>query len=222
MKIRLILADDHPAVIAGIRHTLAGISTVDVVGTARNSTELAELLSQVPCDVLITDYAMPGGEYGDGLALLSFLRRRYPELEIIVFTTIDNPAVVHEIAKLGVKSVLSKVDDMKHLIFAIHTVHSGAAYFSSGTMTQHDLLQIGRADSKRVQELSKREAEVVRLYASGQSINEIAGQLHRSKKTVSAQKMSAMRKLGIQRDADLFRFAYEVGLTVSTDARPDA
>jgi two-component system capsular synthesis response regulator RcsB len=62
--------------------------------------------------------------------------------------------------------------------------------------------------------LTKREFEVVRLFASGLSINEIASQLHRTKQTISSQKASAMRKLGITRDADLFRYAFESGLAV--------
>jgi two-component system capsular synthesis response regulator RcsB len=59
--------------------------------------------------------------------------------------------------------------------------------------------------------------EVVRLYVSGASINEIAEQLNRSKQTISTQKTSAMRKLGIERDADLFRFAYETGIAAASD-----
>ncbi|MCI0152150.1 response regulator transcription factor [Paraburkholderia sediminicola] len=222
MKINLVLADDHPALIAGIKYELAGIRTLEVVGTAQNSTEIVELLSRVPCDILITDYAMPRGEYGDGIALLSFLRRRYPDLKIIVFTTIDNPAMVHEMSKLGIKSVLNKVDDVGHLISAIHAVYAGAAYFSPSASAQRAHAQTGRADTESTRQLTKRETEVVRLYVSGQSIKEIAEQLHRTKQTVSSQKMSAMRKLGIERDADLFRFAYEMGFVVATDAQPDA
>ncbi|WP_429322949.1 response regulator [Paraburkholderia sp. GAS448] len=219
MKIHLVLADDHPALIAGIKYELAGIRTLDVVGTANNSTEIVELLARVPCDILITDYAMPGGEYGDGIMLLSFLRRRYPDLKIIVFTSINNPGITHKISKLGIKSVLNKVDDVGHLISAIHTVYAGAAYFPPVQLSQG---QTGRADTETTRQLSKRETEVVRLYVSGQSIKEIAEQLHRSKQTVSSQKMNAMRKLGIERDADLFRFAYEAGFAVATDWHPDA
>ncbi|CAB3729705.1 Transcriptional regulatory protein RcsB [Paraburkholderia sediminicola] len=221
MKINLVLADDHPALIAGIKHELSGIHTLNVAGTARNSTEIVELLSRVPCDILVTDYAMPGGEFGDGITLLSFLRRRYPDLKIIVFTTISNPAMVQEMSKLGIRSVLNKIDDVGHLISAIHTVYAGSAYFSPTTQTQDAATAHGRMSETSVRQLTKREAEVVRLYVSGLSINEIASQLHRTKQTISSQKMSAMRKLGIERDADLFRFAYEAGLVVTTEPQQD-
>jgi len=59
------------------------------------------LLETVPCDVLVADYSMPNGAYGDGITLLSYLRRRYPDLKIVVFTMVDNPAIVREVARLG-------------------------------------------------------------------------------------------------------------------------
>ncbi|SIO72572.1 two component transcriptional regulator, LuxR family [Burkholderia sp. GAS332] len=215
MKIRLALADDHPALLAGIKHELDRFPTLDVIGTARNSSEIIELLSRGTCDVLVTDYAMPGGDYGDGMALLAFLRRRYPDLKIIVFTTIDNPAMSLQISKLGIQSVLNKVDEVGDLITAIHAAYAGATYIPSRVRAQTPVSAGGPSG-----ELTSREAEVVRLYVSGMSINAIATQLHRSKQTISTQKVNAMRKLGIERDAELFRYAFESGLVVGGVSTP--
>lgn len=215
MKISIIIADDHPTIIVGISQELSSIRTLDIVGKAKNSTEIIELLSKQPCDILITDYVMPGGSAGDGMAMLSFLRRRYPDLKIIVFTTIENPAIVTEILKLGIGAVLNKVDDVGHLISAVHAVYAGATYispqFRSNGQEQNGILASRPANSS----LTRREAEVIRLYVSGLSVNGIANQLKRTKQTVSSQKSSAMRKLGISRDAELFRFAYETGLEIA-------
>lgn len=215
MKINIIVADDHPAVILGITHQLSSIPTLAIVGEARNSTEIIELLSSTHCDVLVTDYVMPGGSAGDGMAMLSFLRRHHPELKIIVFTTINNPAIVDGILKLGVNSVLSKVDDIGHLISAVHAVYAGATYISPHLKSAAQHLIYGGDSKSTNRRLTRRESEVVRLYASGLSVNNIANQLKRTKQTVSSQKASAMRKLGITRDADLFRFAYEAGIVDS-------
>lgn len=215
MKINIIVADDHPAVIMGVSHELSTIRTLDIVGTARNSTEIIELLSKFSCDILITDYVMPGGSAGDGMAMLSFLQRRYPDLGIIVFTTIDNPAIVTEILKLGVSSVLNKVDDVGHLISAVHAVYAGATYISPHFKSTAQELSNNASSRSPNSTLTRREAEVIRLYVSGLSVNGIANQLKRTKQTVSSQKSSAMRKLGITRDADLFRFAYETGLAIA-------
>lgn len=211
MNIRVMLADDHPVLVAGVAHALSKIGTIEVVGTANDSSEVMEQLERIPCDILVTDYSMPGGKHGDGITYLSLLRRRFPDLSIIVFTMIENPAIVHEMASLGVRSVVSKSGEIDWLVSAIHAVRVGALYFPT--------LAAGaqRASPRDVRDLerpalSKREAEVVRLFVSGLSVNEISKQLNRTKQTVSTQKNSAMRKLGLDREADLFRFAYETGI----------
>lgn len=212
MKINIIIADDHPALIMGVAHELTAIPTLDIVGKAKNSTDIIDLLSAQSCDILITDYVMPGGSAGDGMAMLSFFRRRYPDLKIIVFTTIDNSAIVGEILKLGVGSVLNKVDDLGHLISAVHAVYAGATYISPTLRLTTQ--QASRSGNGQIAShpLTRRESEVIRLYVAGLSVNDIANQLKRTKQTVSSQKASAMRKMGITRDADLFRFAFETGL----------
>lgn len=210
MKINFIIADDHPMVVVGIKHELSSIHTLRNAGVARNSTEVLDLLARCQCDVLITDYVMPGGEFGDGMAMLSFIRRRYPELKIVVLTAIENLAVVAEMRKIGVHSVLNKADEVGHLVSAVHAVYAGASYFSPRLRGEG-----GGGGDGQARDLSPREAEVVRLYVSGASISEIARQLNRTKQTVSSQKSSAMRKLGIERDVDLFCFAYETGLAIA-------
>ncbi|CAB3743489.1 response regulator transcription factor [Achromobacter kerstersii] len=210
MKISLIIADDHPALIIGVKHELVEFHTISIVGTASNSREIFELLVKSPCDVLVTDYVMPGGDFGDGLITLSLLRGRYPFLKIIVFTAIDNRAMVAEMVQLGVHAVLSKVDAIDHLISAIYAVYAGATYFSPKFRSTSAVGQHAQIDP--IQKLTRREMEAVRLYVSGVSINEIARQFNCSKQTISSQKAAAMRKLGIERDVELFRFAYGMGL----------
>lgn len=216
MKIRLLLADDHPALLSGLTHELRTVPTLEIMGTAPNSSVLVELLQNTTCDVLVTDYTMPGGKHGDGIGLLSYVRRVYPQVRIVVFTTMDNPALTQELARLGVNAVLSKTQHTNQLISAIHAVYAGSNYFPSENLVTG---QVGiTQDPSSNLALTKREFEVVRLYASGLSVNEIAEQLHRTKQTISSQKASAMRKLGITRDADLFRFAFESGMTASASS----
>ncbi|MBK5344655.1 response regulator transcription factor [Pseudomonas sp. TH49] len=211
MKIRILLADDHPALLSGLIHELKAIPTLDIIGAAQDSGALIELLHANECDVLVTDYVMPGGKYGDGIGLISYIKRAYPNLKIVVFSTMENQALTQELAKLGVNSMLAKTQHTNQLISAIHAVYAGSNYFPS---ENRDTGKIGISQSPASNHsLTKREFEVVRLYVSGLSINEIAEQLHRSKQTISSQKASAMRKLGISRDADLFRFAFESSMT---------
>jgi two-component system, NarL family, captular synthesis response regulator RcsB len=215
--IRVVIADDHPALLVGIAHELAGVSAITVIGSATNSDELIQLLDSKMCDVLVTDYAMPGGSYGDGIALLSFIGRRYPELKLVVLTGMDNPAIIRTLVVQGTCCILSKADAASHITHAVYAAYSGKTYLSP---TMSDIVRdIGEAVSVDKSMLTQREAEVVRLYVSGLTVNEIAAQLNRSKKTVSAQKQSAMKKLGIERESDLFKYALEGGLFLTASPR---
>jgi two-component system capsular synthesis response regulator RcsB len=215
MKIKVALADDHPAVLAGLLHVLEHTADIDVVGTARNSTEVVSLLSVSLCDVLVTDYVMPGGRYGDGLPFIAFLRRRFPGLTLIVFTMLDNAAITRSLKRLGVASILSKEDRMDDLLAAVHgrkTVEPIWPASSAMSSAERNSADSAGHPEALLSTLSKRELEVLRLFVSGESVGKIATQLHRTRQTVSAQRIAAMRKLGIARDADLFRFAFENGL----------
>lgn len=215
MRIKVALADDHPAVLAGLRYALGCAAGIDLVGAARNSTEVVSLLSASLCDVLVTDFVMPGGEFGDGLPYLAFLRRRFPGLRLVVFTILDNGAITRSSKAIGVEAVVSKgdcVDDLLKVLYgqpAVKAIRRKSDLISS---TDHFLAKSTAEADALLGVLSKRELEVLRRFVSGDSISNIAARLHRTRQTVSSQKVSAMLKLGIARDADLFRFAFENGL----------
>lgn len=214
-KIRVIIADDHPAIVEGIKQSIS-VSTIEIVDTARNSTQIIQMLDKGIADVLVTDYAMPGGEFGDGLPLFEFILRRYPGIKIVVMTMMDNPGVLRTLMGLGVRCIISKSDDASHLIPAIHIVSSQGQYFSPTINSIVQTLEKFPSNDRKIICLSKRESEVIRLYVSGMKINDIAVQLHRSKQTVSSQKNSAMKKLGVVSEANLFKYALEVGLVPSS------
>ena len=214
-SLRVVLADDHPGMIAGVEHSLSSIGTVRLTGTAGNSTELMRILDRGCCDVLVSDYSMPGNEHGDGIALFSFLQRRYPSVKLVVLTMLDNPAVLGALQKQGIGCIVSKSDALSHLIPAIHAAATGGTYYSPSVQNSLRMRDMDRA-SHALQPLSKRELEVVRLYASGLTVNEIAERVKRSKKTISTHKARAMQKLGIERDVDLLRYAMEHGMVASS------
>lgn len=201
--LRVMVADDHPVTLLGIAHLLRGASGIEVAGTASSSTELIDALDQGQCDVLVLDYVMPDGKYGDGQALISMILRRYPEVRIVTITMVDDPAVLGAIQKLGVTCILSKSDAMAHIVTAVHAAHTGGQYLSPTVVALLDDQEAAGTTRK----LSVREAEIVRLFRAGYKVGEIATQLHRSKQTISAQKVAAMRKLGLTRDADLIRYS---------------
>jgi two-component system capsular synthesis response regulator RcsB len=206
----------------GIEHELSDVASIQLVGTARNSTELIALLASKKCDVLVSDYAMPAGEYGDGIALFSLIKRRYPDIKIVVLTMLDNPAVIRALVTQQVTCIVSKSDAVTHLVPAVHAVHHGGKYYSPTINEIVESIDWNRRGRGGSDILSQRESEVVRLFASGLTVNEIAERLSRSKKTISTQKTKAMEKLGIERDVDLFRYALENGLVTSSQKTPES
>ncbi|HZZ13277.1 MAG TPA: response regulator, partial [Paraburkholderia sp.] len=92
--VRVVIADDHPVILFGAEQALLKFPGVQVVARARQSTELIKVLQTMPCDVLVTDLAMPGGQYGDGLPLIGYLRRNFPDLPIVVLTMLENAALL--------------------------------------------------------------------------------------------------------------------------------
>ena len=211
-RVRVVVADDHPVILLGARHALDRFQDIEVVGEARHSTEIIDALGTRPVDVLVTDLAMPGGRYGDGLPLVGYVRRHFPAVPIVVLTMLENAALMSRLREMGVTAVVNKADDLLHIGLAIRYAVQGIAYSSPSVRATFDTLRANAAGQGDAQ-LSPREIEVVRLFVSGLTVKEIADRLNRSIKTISTQKSTALRKLGLVRDAELFQYAQTSGLT---------
>lgn len=212
-KTRVIIADDHPVILLGAQHALAHFTDIEVVAQARQSTDLIKMLQTVESDVLVTDLAMPGGRYGDGLPLIGYIQRHFPAQRIVVLTMLENAALLRRLREMGVIAVVNKSDDLSHIGLAIRYVMGGVSYASPSVRAILDMLQANSRGKPDHACLSPREIEVVRLFVSGMTVKEIAQCLNRSIKTISAQKKAALRKLGLARDSELFHYAQTSGLT---------
>lgn len=214
MKLRVVLADDHPFVLLGIRATFLMDENLTVVGEAASAAALLALLEVTPCDVLVTDFAMPevGHQAEDGLRLIKRLKRDWPNVRIVVLTSMSNVAILRSILSAGALSLLNKVESMDELAAAVRAAGVGRSYLSTSIISA---LAVAGAEYDTLADgphLSLREVEVLRLFAGGLSITEIAGVLGRDVRTVSRQKRDAMNKLGVHNDPGLFAFASAHGL----------
>jgi two-component system capsular synthesis response regulator RcsB len=209
--LRIILADDHPIFLIGLRVVLEHDHSAVVVAQANSPDELLTNLKQHQCDVLVTDFMMPGEKHNDGLRLLQRIRRDFPDLPIIVVTMLNNAGLFRAILDLKVQGLLSKASVAGELPAAIACVRRNRTYIADSV---HSVMQeaADHDTSNSIKPLSPRELEVIRLLATGMAVGEIATQLNRSKQTVSAQKVSAMRKLGLANEAALFIYLQENGL----------
>ncbi|XRD81638.1 response regulator transcription factor [Dyella halodurans] len=208
---RIIISDDHPVVLKGLKTWLQDYgSRIEVVGEARNGAELLSLLGRVPCDLLITDFSMPSEDAeDDGLSLIHRLRGAYPKLPILVLTMLSNPALAQSMLTAGVQSIVDKMAMTKELMLAIEMARSGRTYLSTRLRRQIENAVRPGEDGLAV---SPREGEVIRLLAQGLTVSEVARRTARSVKTISQQKRDAMRKLGLHSDKQLFEFARSAGL----------
>ncbi|CAJ1837829.1 Transcriptional regulatory protein RcsB [Aeromonas hydrophila] len=153
---------------------------------------------------------MPGDERSDGLTMIQQLKRDYPTLPILVLTQIHNAGILQSLLQLGVSGVLLKKAVISELSEAIRQILSGHNYIGRSVKTL--LAEAGLDHQTSLGQLTPKESEVVRLLASGMSVTQVAEYLHRSVKTISTQKKSAMVRLGLQSDSDLFHYAKEQGL----------
>lgn len=216
---RVVLADDHPVIVVGVRALLEGnLSSCEVIGEAHDGAALLALLSKRPCDLLITDFSMPGeGSSSDGLMLIRQVHKQHPDLQIIILTMLHNPALTKGMLASGVRAVVEKTSLAKELIRAIQVVRTGSVYVSEGLRGElNGGASTGNGprgcnDGARPA-LSARQAEIMRMLATGSTVSEIARITNRSVKTISQQKHDAMRKLCISSDSQLFEYVRGHGL----------
>lgn len=211
-KLNVVIADDHPIVLLGLRDLVERDTRFAVVGEAVGSEGLINLLKQYSVDIVITDYNMPGDSpYGDGLKLLEYLQRHYPSVQILVLTMLSNPLILTRLHDLGVVGVIQKSQLHNEIQLALETIARRGHYRSQQPPAQ----SVIKSDSdfeQRFSTLSPKEFEILRLFVAGKTVSDIARTQNRSTKTVSAQKVSAMRKLEVSSDQDLLTYCHALNI----------
>jgi len=202
--IRIILADDQPAIISGTRQYIEQMPGFTVVAAVSSTAELSERLRDTPCDLLVTEFSLPMNRIGRGCALFCQLKHDYPALQLVVLTMIDIPAVLYQIVHCGVKGLVHKSDEISELGRAMQEGSPAAPYIAKSALRMLKKGPNGRLPTRR-------EAEVLKMYVVGNSLREIADRLNKSVKTVGLQKASAMRKMGLRNDIELGRYSCTMG-----------
>ncbi|NIE52788.1 response regulator transcription factor [Pantoea sp. Ap-870] len=216
---QIAVLDDHPLIGKAMQYRLAQEPQLDLAGAFAQRQQLMAFLQRHPLDILVLDY-MLGEDQLDGLQMVKQLRLHYPQLKILVSSAVEKPAIVQLLLKAGVQGFVGKSHDQEVLIDAIHQICRGKRFLTPDMMLEldkfqesdremHDYLmprQAGDDISLLLRELSPREIEVIRCYLDGLSITQIAGKYARSRKTISGQKQTALRKLGLRSDLELFKY----------------
>ncbi|MGU7842820.1 LuxR C-terminal-related transcriptional regulator [Burkholderia sp. AW33-5] len=203
--VKTIFANDRPLTLAGMEYVARNTNAIDLIAICRTPQNLIESMSRMRCDVVVIDFAMRGNGQIEGLALLGYLRRTYPKVGIVALVTHENPVILRSILDRDVASIVSKFDDVGHIVTAIHSCFGSGSYLSP--LIKRSLELVECSSNQRVSKLSPREIEVIRCYLSGMTITQIAEYMKKGKQTISAQKTNAMKKLGVKNDIELVRCA---------------
>jgi two-component system invasion response regulator UvrY len=209
MSIRVLLTDDHEVVRAGYARLLESTPDIDVIADASSGEEAcAEYFNRRP-DVLVMDLNMPGI---GGLEASRRILARDPKARILVFSVHENETMLERALDAGIKGYISKRSASQVMIEAVRQVAAGDVYVGQ-ELISHLVVQQASTDDGRLKDLTPREFEVFRLLAESKSVNEIAGILNISPKTVGHHMTHIKEKLGISNIAGLTRLAIRLGIT---------
>lgn len=211
--VRVILADDHSLVRAGIRALLQNSPRkVEVVGEANDGREVLRLAKKLRPHLVIMDIGMPGL---NGLEATSRLVREFPDLRVIILSMHHNEEYVWRALKAGACGYLLKKAAIAELETALQRLLRGEVYLSQ-EISNHMLKKFpkhGFSEMKNpVENLTERQREILQLIAEGRNTKEIAHLLQLSSKTVEYHRMKLMERINIHDIPGLVRYALKVGL----------
>jgi|SRR5438128_1555021 len=204
--ISVLIADDHTIVRQGLKHILSNDSQLKVVGEATNGEEVLKMLETLKVDGVVLDITMPGK---NGLDVLKELKRKYPQLPVLVLSMHPEDQFAIRVLKAGASGYVTKESAPDELIGALRKVCSGGKYVSP--QLAEKLAVFIENDKGRAlhDQLSDREYQVLLMLALGKTVSEIADELMLSIKTVSTYRTRVLQKMKMGTNAELTRYALQ-------------
>lgn len=212
-NIRALLVEDHTILRKGLCSLLENEYGIEVIGEAENGREAIEKAENLLPDVVVLDISLP---LLNGLEVTRQLKKRFPEIKILILTMHTSDEFVFEILNAGAKGYVIKKAAPNELVSAIHAVYLGQSFFSPeiSKMMLDRMVEKGQlTDESDVNEiLTEREREILQLVAEGHSSRTIAEMLFVSLKTVENHRANIMKKLDIENLAGLIKYAISKGI----------
>ena len=211
-RIRIVLADDHPVVRAGIRAELERMPDVEVLGEAGDGRAALEMVKAKQPDIVFMDISMPGL---NGLETTARIHKDFPEVRVIIISRHENEEYYWQALRAGACGYLLKKAAIAELGTALQRVAGGEIYLSrdisARLLKKFPLHQIAHSKSP-LEQLTARQREILQLIAEGQTTKAIALTLHVSPKTVEYHRAKLMERLNLRDIPGLVRFALRSGL----------
>lgn len=199
--VRILLVDDHPLVRDGLRARLESAPHLAVVGEAGSGQEALQQAGELQPDLVLMDVNMRGGS---GIEATTQLTTRHPGIAVLMLSMHDKPEYVSQAMQAGARGYVLKDAPGKDIVLAIDTVMGGGIYYSAALARQ-----LASPMALPSDQLTVREHEVLKHIAAGQSNKQIARDLDLSVRTVETHRLNIKRKLGIEGQAELIRFAVQ-------------
>jgi len=207
--IKILVADDHAVVREGIKHIFSEIPDINITGEARNGQEVLENIGKQDYDLLLLDIAMPGR---DGLEILKEIRMQKPKLPVLILSMFPEEQYALRALKSGASGYMTKDSIPNELVKAVRKILRGGNYVSS-SFSDKLLTELTSDIKKPLHEtLSDREYQIMRMIASGKTMNEIANELSLSSKTVYTYRARILEKMGMKNNMELTRYTTKHGL----------
>jgi DNA-binding NarL/FixJ family response regulator len=207
---RVLLADDHTLVRAGVRKILEAQPGVTVVGEVADGEAALGFLREHVADVLVLDLTMPGR---DGFEVLKGAKEICPDLKVLVLTMHADPGYVERAVQGGADGYLLKDSAVQDLVAGLEAMARGSAYYSPEVQRSlSEMVKSRGTVSRSLDHLTEREREVLTMVAQGMTTKEIAGKLAISTRTVESHRANLMRKLDVRSIARLTQLAIREGL----------
>ena len=210
--IRVLIGDDHRIVREGLRQVLADAPEVQVLAEAQNGPQVLERVAALNgaagLDIVLLDIAMPDR---DGLDVLQELRRRWPDLPVLMLSTYPERQYAGRCIQLGAAGYLNKSADADDMVAAVRKVAAGGVFLTAATAEAMAATLAGGSSRTGSQALSHREHQVFRLLTAGHSVSEIGAQLGLAPNTVSTYRARILEKTGTKNDVELTLYAERLG-----------
>lgn len=214
--IRVLLADNHTLVRAGLRALLQNIEGIQVVAEAGDGREALHLIAVHQPDLVLMDIAMPEM---NGLEATAHVVKEFPQVRVIILSMHANEEYVLQALRSGAMGYVLKDAGISELELAVRAIVRGETYLSPA-VSKHvvaDYVRRVSSEPSSLEQLTSRQREILQLIAEGRTTKEIADLLYVSVKTVETHRLQLMKRLNIHDVAGLVRYAIRMGLVL-----PDA
>lgn len=203
-RVNIMLVDDHPLVRDGLRARLEAVPHFSVVAEADSGPDALAMVEAVEVDLILMDITMRDGSGIDATARLT---ARHPDIAVLMLSMHDKLEYVTQAMQAGARGYVLKDAPGKDIVLAIDTVMAGGIYYSAALARQ--LVRPASTTPGQDNQLTSREQEVLQHIANGESNKQIARQLDLSVRTVETHRLNIKRKLGIEGQAELIKFAVQ-------------